>query len=113
MIFAPGRHGGGGAVENPLGLPGGFWYHEVRTDKSLYGSKEMNERIGIDPNICHGQACIKGTRMPVHQIIGMLANGDTIETLLQEYPSIEREDILACLDYAAALAQEQVAPLGD
>jgi uncharacterized protein (DUF433 family) len=72
----------------------------------------MNERIIIDPNICHGQACIKGTRIPVHQIISMLANGDTIEGLLEEYPSIEREDIIACLDYAASLAQEQITPIG-
>ena len=72
----------------------------------------MNDRITIDPNICHGQACIKGTRIPVHQIIGMLANGDTIEELLKEYPSITRDDILACLDYAASLAEEQVTPIG-
>jgi len=71
----------------------------------------MNERISIDPNICHGQACIKGTRIPVHQIIAMLANGDTIEELLAEYPSLEREDILACLTYAASLAEEQVTPM--
>ena len=54
------------------------------------------ERISVDPNICHGQACIKGTRIPVHHIVKMLANGDTIEDLLTEYPSITREDILAC-----------------
>jgi len=64
----------------------------------------MNERITIDANICHGQACIKGTRIPVHQIIGMLANDDTIEELLKEYPSITRDDFLACLDYAASVA---------
>jgi len=64
----------------------------------------MHERISIDPNICHGQACIKGTRIPVHQIVAMLANGDTIDDLLKAYPSIKREDILACLEYAAALA---------
>ncbi len=72
----------------------------------------MNERITIDANICHGQACIKGTRIPVYQIIGMLANGDTIEELLKEYPSLTRDDILACLDYAASLAEEQVTPIG-
>ncbi len=72
----------------------------------------MQDRITIDPNICHGQACIKGTRIPVHQIIGMLANGDTIEELLKEYPSLKQEDILACLDYAASLAQEQITPIG-
>ena len=71
----------------------------------------MHERISIDPDICHGQACVKGTRIPVHQVVHMLANGDTVEDLLSEYPSICREDVLACLDYAAALAEEQVAPL--
>ena len=59
----------------------------------------MNERISIDPNICHGQACIKGTRIPVHQIIGMLAGGDSIDDLMAEYSSLSREDILACLRY--------------
>jgi len=73
----------------------------------------MNERITIDPNVCHGQACIKGTRIPVHQIIAMLANGDTIEDLLKEFPSLKREDIIACLDYAASLAEEQVTPIGE
>jgi uncharacterized protein (DUF433 family) len=71
----------------------------------------MYARISVDPNVCHGQACIKGTRIPVHQIIHMLANGDTIEELLIEYPSLEREDILTCLDYAASLAEEQVTPI--
>ena len=71
----------------------------------------MYERISIDPKVCHGQACIKGTRIPVHQIVHMMANGDTIEDLLKEYPSVEREDILACLDYAASLTEEQVTPL--
>ena len=70
----------------------------------------MNKRISIDPEVCHGQACIKGTRIPVHQIVGMLANGDTIEDLLAEYPSITRADVLACLDYAAELAEEQITP---
>ena len=71
----------------------------------------MNDRISIDPQICHGQACIKGTRIPVYQIVRMLANGDTIDDLLQEYPSLKREDILACLDYAASLAEEFVSPI--
>ena len=69
------------------------------------------DRISIDPAICHGQACVKGTRIPVHQIVRMLANGDTIEDLLSEYPALSRADILACLDYAAELAEEQVTPI--
>jgi len=69
------------------------------------------DRISIDPKICHGQACVKGTRIPVHQIVRMLANGDTVDQLLAEYPSLSREDIMACLDYAAELAEEQVTPI--
>ena len=70
----------------------------------------MESRITIDPRVCHGQACIRGTRIPVHQILGMLANGDTVADLLEEYPTLTQEDILACLDYAASLAQEQGHP---
>ena len=69
------------------------------------------DRISVDPNICHGQACVKGTRIPVHQIVGMLATGDSFEVLLEEYPSLSREDIRACLAYASSLAEEEVTPL--
>jgi uncharacterized protein (DUF433 family) len=71
----------------------------------------MHERISVDSKVCHGEACIKGTRIPAHQIVNMLANGDAIEELLEEYPSLEREDILACLRYAAQLTEEQITPL--
>ena len=69
------------------------------------------ERISIDPGICHGQACVKGTRIPVHQIVRMLANGDTVDNLIAEYPALSREDFKACLEYAATLAEEQVTPI--
>jgi uncharacterized protein (DUF433 family) len=75
------------------------------------GGNIMYEHISINPKVCHGQACIKGTRIPVYQIVRMLANGDTIEELLEEYPTITREDILACLEYTASLAEEQVTPI--
>lgn len=71
----------------------------------------MFERISIEPNVCHGQACIKGTRIPVHQIVKMLGNGDTIDDLSESYPTIDKEDILECLRYAAYLAEEQVNPI--
>ena len=71
----------------------------------------MTERISVNPKICHGQACVKGTRIPVHQIIRMLANGDRIDQLLEDYPSLKPEDIYACLDYAASLAEEQITPI--
>ena len=73
----------------------------------------MHDRISIHPRICHGQACISGTRIPVHQIVRMFAHGDSIEALLGAYPTITRDDILSCLDYAASLAEEQVTPLDD
>lgn len=73
----------------------------------------MNDRISIHPNVCHGQACVRGTRIPVHQLIRMLAQGDSIAGLLSAYPKVTREDILACLDYAAALAEEQMTPLDE
>ncbi|MBL8233759.1 MAG: DUF433 domain-containing protein [Bryobacterales bacterium] len=69
------------------------------------------ERISIDPTICHGQACVKGTRIPVHQIVRMLAHGDPVGDLLVQYPTLSRADIMACLDYAAELAEEQLTPL--
>ncbi|MBM3136433.1 MAG: DUF433 domain-containing protein [Chloroflexi bacterium] len=72
----------------------------------------MYKRITVDPKVCHGQACIMGTRIPVYQIVRMLANGDTVEELLAEYPALERDDIIACLNYAASLAEEQVTPIG-
>ena len=69
------------------------------------------DRVTIDPKVCHGQACIKGTRIPAHQIVGMLANGDTFESLLRAFPTITVDDIRACLEYAAWLAEEQISPL--
>ncbi len=67
----------------------------------------MYERISINPDVCHGQACIKGTRIPIHQIVLMLANGDTIDDLLKAYPTITRADILACLEYAETLQKSK------
>lgn len=59
----------------------------------------------VDPNICHGQAVIRGTRISVHHIVRMLANGDTIEDLLKAYPLLQREDILAALNYVASIKE--------
>lgn len=77
------------------------------------GASAVNDRIVIDPAICHGQACVRGTRIPVHQVVRMLANGDAIEDLQRAYPTLGRDDILACLDHAATLAEEQITPLAD
>ena len=73
----------------------------------------MHDRIALHSGICHGQACIRGTRIPVHRIVRMFAHGDSLETLLRAYSTISRDDVLACPDYAASLAEEQVTPLDD
>lgn len=62
------------------------------------------ERITINPNICHGKPCIRGLRYPVEHILELLAGGMNIEEILADYEDLEREDILAALAYAARLA---------
>ena len=62
-------------------------------------------RISIDPNICFGKPCIKGHRIWVSLILDYLAAGETIESILEEYPGIEREDILACIAYGAEMTR--------
>ena len=67
--------------------------------------------IVIKQKVRFGKPCIKGTRIAVHQVIRMLANGDKIEELLEDYPTLVADDIYACLDYAAWLAEEQITPI--
>ena len=69
---------------------------------------EWRERITVDPHICHGRACIKGTRIMVSVVLDNLAEGIEPEDLLKSYPSLKREDIQAALAYAAELAHERV-----
>ena len=57
-------------------------------------------RITIAPEVCHGKPCIRGMRWPVEVIIDMLSSGMTIEKIVEDHPELEREDILASLDYA-------------
>ena len=57
-------------------------------------------RITIAPEISHGKPCIRGMRWPVEAIIDMLSSGMTIEQIVEDHPELEREDILASLDYA-------------
>jgi len=73
--------------------------------------KDWRERISIDPKVCHGKPCIKGTRIMVWLIVECLANGDTIEDILKAYPSLTREDVLAALSYAAEMTRERVIPV--
>jgi len=68
---------------------------------------ELIERIVSDPKICSGKPCIKGTRIPVHIILDLLAAGEDFEGVKKAYPNITDEDIRACLAYASVLADEE------
>ena len=70
------------------------------------------EYISVDPNICHGQACITGTRVMVTVVLDNLAAGMTAEEIAESYPSVSKEAVKATLLYAAELAKERIAPLG-
>ncbi len=64
----------------------------------------MENRITIDPALCHGKPCVRGLRYPVESILEWLAGGMTSEDILADYEDLEREDIQAVLAYAARLA---------
>ena len=57
-------------------------------------------RITVDPEICHGKPCVRSLRYPVESLLEYLAGGDTAEDLLEEFPDLEREDILACHEFS-------------
>lgn len=65
------------------------------------------KRISVDPEVCHGAACIAGTRIPVSVILDNLAAGLSREDIVKSYPSLAPADIDAALAYAALLAKEQ------
>lgn len=72
---------------------------------------DWKEHISVDPNVCHGQACIRGTRIMVSVILDNLAAGLKPEEILKDYPSLSAEAIQAAVAYAADLARERVVPL--
>ena len=63
----------------------------------------MDSRISINPDICNGRPVITGTRILVQTVMEFLGSGDSIEEVLEEYPSLTREDIYACMQFAARL----------
>ena len=73
---------------------------------------DWREYISVDPHICHGQACIAGTRVMVTVILDNLAAGLPIEEIAGCYPSVSADAVKAALSYAAELARERIAPLG-
>ena len=66
------------------------------------------DRITVDPLVCHGKACVKGTRVMVSVVLDNLAENLSADEILASYPSLTREDIDAAIGYAAELARERV-----
>jgi uncharacterized protein (DUF433 family) len=74
--------------------------------------RQWPDRIMIDPDIHHGEPCVRGTRIPVSMIIGSLADGMTYDQIKEQYPQLSDQDILASLAYAAeAVRQDVLLPL--
>ncbi len=73
--------------------------------------RDLLDLFNSDPKIMHGQACIRGTRIPVSVILDNLAAGVSEDEILQEYPTLTKEAIHAAIAYAAVLAREEILPL--
>ena len=69
------------------------------------------ERINVDPNVCHGKACIKGKRIMISVVLDNLAAGEPVERIRKNYPTLKPDEVQAALQYAAELARERVVPL--
>ena len=69
-----------------------------------------HDHISADPTICHGQACIRGTRIQVAVILDNLAAGLSVDEITASYPSLKAEDIRAALAYSAEIARERIYP---
>jgi uncharacterized protein (DUF433 family) len=68
----------------------------------------MFERITFDPNVMAGKACIRGLRIPVSLIVGLVAKGASVDEILQDYPELDAADVREALEYAAWLTQDRV-----
>ncbi|MFQ5455032.1 MAG: DUF433 domain-containing protein [Nitrospirota bacterium] len=68
---------------------------------------DWRDRISVDPHVCHGKACIQGTRIMVSIILDNLADSETPEDILKSYPSLNIDDIHAAISYAAELTRER------
>lgn len=69
------------------------------------------ERISADPQVCFGKPCIRGTRIWVSLILDLLASGMGIDEIQEEYPQLQREDVLAAIAYGAEMSRERIVEL--
>ena len=79
----------------------------IKIGGSLKKGENMNGFIIVDPKICSGKPIIRGTRIMVRNILGMVAGGYTVDRILSAYPELTREMVQAALEYAAAVIDEE------
>jgi uncharacterized protein (DUF433 family) len=111
-----GADGGGGAYRERTArrvLPAAMFVGKGEAgDGTLRGVSRL-ERITVDPAICHGQPTVRGLRYPVENLLELLASGMTIDEIIEDYPDLERDDLLAALEFGALVSgQRRVVPLG-
>jgi uncharacterized protein (DUF433 family) len=70
------------------------------------------DRITSDPAVCHGQPVVRGLRYPVHMLLELMSSGMTFEEILDDYEDLERDDLLAALEYGALAVGGHKVPLG-
>ena len=70
--------------------------------------EQLLERIVADPAVCHGKPCIRGHRIWVSLVVDLLADGMTVEEILEQYPGLEVDDVRACMAYAAEMTRERI-----
>lgn len=70
-------------------------------------ARNVEDRISVDPQVCSGKPCIRGTRIMVRNVLGMLAGGYNFARVLEAYPELTGEDVAAALEYATLVIDEE------
>ena len=92
---------------NPLGCcQAPKWSFEA-LGRALYPTRVVASQITVDPQVCGGKPCVRGTRILVRNILGMLAGGYTVDRILEAYPELTREDVSAAIEYASQVVDEE------
>ena len=99
-------------LEKPAGPAVHTWAAWVAAG-GILGRMSRLQRITSDPAVCHGQPTVRGLRYPVENLLELLSSGMTIDEVLDDYPDLERDDLLAALEFGAlAAGGGRVVPLG-
>ncbi len=79
----------------------------MRAGSERVEREELLNRISINPQVCFGKPCVRGHRIWVSLILDLLASGLSVEAVLEQYPQLSREDVLACIAYGAEMSRER------